>query len=330
MEIFKTLQVLNSCHGPSGCETELADAIEALARPFADEITRDVMGNLIVRKKGTGARVLFSAHMDSLGCMVMHFEKEGFLRFGTVGYLEVQDLLHVPVRFQNGVQGLISADEDTELKDLKLDDLYIDIGAHDDAEARAMVKIGDVAVYNTPTFVSGDRFVSPYMDNRISCVVLLLALEQLKTSESDLYFVFSTQEEVGLRGAKTAAYAIDPDFGIAVDVTDSSDVPETKHAGSSHLGGGAAIKIMDSSVICHPQIVERLNGLAKERGIRVQQDVINCGGTDAGSIHTTRMGVLTGGISIPCRYIHAPTEMVDKGDVEACIALVCAFAEASH
>ncbi len=224
---------------------------------------------------------------------------------------------------------MICLNEGVEPKEMTLEDLYIDIGAHDEEEARAMVGIGDTAVYDTPAFGAGDRLVSPYMDNRISCIVLLMAMEQFQKSENDLYFVFTVQEELGLRGAKTAAYAIDPDYGIAVDVTVSADELGSKHSGSSRLGGGAAIKVMDSSIICHPEMVSKLSALAGERGIDVQMDVIRSGGTDAGSIYTTKMGVLTGGISIPCRYVHTPQEMVDRGDVEACARLVCAFAEAS-
>lgn len=328
MDILHTLQTLNACHGPSGDEREIADAIQKLAAPYVDACSTDVMGNLICHKKGPGSRVLFCAHMDSIGCIVTHIEKEGFLRFGKVGGLHPHSILHTPVRFKSGVQGVISLDEGVEPKEMTLDDLYIDIGAHDADEAKAMVQIGDTAVYNTPTFAAGDRLVSPYMDNRISCVVLLLAMEQLQTSENDLYFVFTTQEELGLRGAKTVAYAVDPDYGIAVDVTLSGDELGTKHRGSSIQGGGAAIKVMDSSVICHPEMVQKLSELARERVIPAQMDVIKSGGTDAGSIHTTRMGVLTGGISIPCRYVHSPVEMVDRGDVEACARLAAAFAEA--
>lgn len=328
MDLLKTLQALNVCHGPAGDEAEVADVLEKLAMPFVDECRRDTMGNLIAHKKGSGSRVMFAAHMDSIGCIVTHIEKEGFLRFCKVGGLHAPDLLATPVRFKNGVRGVICLNESVEPKDVTLDDLYIDIGAHDADEAGAMVKIGDTAVYDTPTYASGDRIVSPYMDNRISCVVLLMAMEELQNSDNDLYFVFTTQEEVGLRGAKTAAYAIDPDYGIAVDVTVSADALGSKHTGSSKLGGGAAIKVMDTSVICHPQMVAKLETLAKERGIDAQMDIIKTGGTDAGSIHISRMGVLTGGISIPCRYIHSPQEMVDRGDVEACARLVAAFAEA--
>jgi endoglucanase len=183
-----------------------------------------------------------------------------------------------------------------------------------------------VAVYNTQTVDACGRVISPYLDNRISCLVLLMAMEKLGTVENDLYFVFTAQEEVGIRGAKTAAWAIDPDYGIAVDVTAADDEPGSKHLVSSVLGGGAAVKVMDSSVICHPQMVDKLMSLAEEKGIKAQRDVIRAGGTDAGAIHLSRAGVYTGGISIPCRYIHTPTEMVDKGDVKACADLVAAFA----
>ncbi|MBM6977043.1 M42 family metallopeptidase [Intestinimonas butyriciproducens] len=327
MDLLKTLQAINACHGPAGDESEVSEVLEKLAMPFVDECYQDTLGNLIAHKKGSGSRVMFAAHMDSIGCIVTYIEKEGYVRFCKVGGLHATDLIATPVRFKNGVRGVICLSEAVDPKDMTLDDLYIDIGAHDADEAKAMIKIGDTAVYDTPTYAVGDRIVSPYMDNRISCMVLLMAMETLQNSENDLYFVFTSQEEVGLRGAKTAAYSIDPDYGIAVDVTVSADELGTKHAGSSKLGSGAAIKVMDTSVICHPQMVSKLETLAKERGIDAQMDIIKAGGTDAGSIHISKMGVLTGGISIPCRYIHSPQEMVDRGDVEACARLVAAFAE---
>lgn len=326
MDILKTLQVLNACHGPSGEEGEVAAAILKMAAPYADACYTDTLGNLIVHKTGTGPRVMFAAHMDSIGFIVTHIEKEGFLRFGKIGGLQVSSILHTPVRFKNGVRGLVSHDEKVEAKKMKLDDLYIDIGAKNEDEAKKMIGIGDTAVFDTPSFSAGSRLVSPYMDNRISCVVLLLALEQLKQSPNDLYFVFTVQEELGLRGAKTAAYAVDPDYGIAVDVTTTGDELGTRHDGSTVCGGGAAIKIMDNSVICHPQVVDILDALSKREGILAQRDVIRSGGTDAGAIHLTRIGVLTGGISIPCRYIHSPVEMVDADDVNASARLVTAFA----
>lgn len=329
MDIVRTLTALNSAFGPSGDESSVADVIASLARPYVDEITRDTMGNLICHKKGTGPKVMFAAHMDSLGMMVTHIEKEGFLRFGRIGGINPRVVLHTNVRFKNGVKGTVAANEDADWFKLGLgmEGLYIDIGVASEAEAKAKVRVGDVAVYDTAVNDLGDRVVSPYQDNRISCVVLLMAMEKLGRTENDLYFVFTSQEEVGLRGAKTAAYAIDPDYGIAVDVTGSGDAPGTAHTQSSKQGGGAAIKVMDASVICHPCMVEKLETLAKAKNIPYQLDVICSGGTDAGVIHQTRGGVYTGGISIPCRYIHSPAEMVTKSDVEACADLVCAFAE---
>lgn len=328
MDTLKTLQTINACHGPAGDESSVADAIEKLAAPYADKIKRDVMGNPIVRKKGSGPKVMFAAHMDSIGFIVTHIDEKGFLRFGKVGGLRPNSCLHTPVRFKNGVRGVVSLDCGVEPKDMTLEDLYIDVGAKSREEAQGLVRIGDTAVFDGPAFAAGDRLVSPYMDDRIACVVLLKALETLGKSDNDLYFVFTVQEELGLRGAKTAAYGIDPDYGVAVDVTWSDDELNPRHRGSSTAGGGAAIKVMDGSVICHPQMVKRLEELAVAREIPYQMDVIRQGGTDAGSIHLTRSGVYTGGVSIPCRYMHSPVEMVDARDVEACAGLVAAFAEA--
>ena len=139
-------------------------------------------------------------------------------------------------------------------------------------------------------------------------------------------FVFSSQEEVGCRGAKTAAWAIDPDYGVAVDVCGTDDMPGSKHTVTALCGKGAAVNVMDHSVICHPEMVKKLTQLAQERGIPVQKTVSRMGGTDAGPIHQTRAGVYTGGISIPCRYIHTPSELVDWKDVQACADLAAAFA----
>lgn len=327
MEILKTLQALNACHGPAGDESQIAETIRTLATPYADEITTDVMGNVVVHKKGTGAKIMFAAHMDSIGLIVTHISDKGFLHFGNLGGVSPHNILHTPVRFKNGVRGTVSLSASKGVKEMNLSDMYIDIGAKNEEEAKSMVEVGDTAVYDAPAFEAGSRIVSPYMDNRISCVVLLMALEQLQNSDNDLYFTFTVQEEVGLRGAKPVAYAIDPDYGIAVDVTIADDVPGSKHQASSIFGGGAAIKVMDRSIICHPQVVQWMETLAKDKGITAQRDIIMGGGTDAGAIHQTRGGVPSGGISIPCRYIHSPVEMVERADVEACVALVVAVAQ---
>ena len=327
MELFELIQTLNAAHGPSGDEGGIRQVIARLARPLADEVRTDTLGNLMVHKRGEGPRVMFAAHMDSIGFIVTHIEKEGFLRVGRLGGISPKEAAYTPVRFQNGVRGVIVPEEKADLGKLKLDQCFLDIGAKDEDQAREMVRVGDTAVYDSPMFVSGSKVVSPYLDNRISCAVLLKALEEIGRSPNDLYFVFTVQEEVGLRGGRTAAWGVDPAYGIAVDVTDVDDTPGSEKSGTVQLGKGAAIKVMDSSVICHPEVVSRLDALAGEGDIPVQRDILRAGGTDAGAIHITRTGVKTGGISVPCRYIHTPVEMADLTDAQHCVRLAAAFAQ---
>lgn len=326
MDYLSVIKMLNACHGPAGDERQIAATLKRLAEPYADECYIDTLGNLIVHKKGSGPKVMFAAHMDSIGLIVTHIDQDGYLSFGKLGGIRPESILHTPFRFKNGVCGVVSLRKNVALKDMTIHDLYLDIGAKSQAHARRLVQVGDTAVSRMSAFTTESRLVSPYLDNRISCAVMLDALSHIRTYTSDLYFVFTVQEELGLRGSKPAAYAIDPDYGIAVDVTVAGEL-EDKKQGSSVLGGGAAIKVMDSSVICHPEVVKILENLAEESKIPCQMDVMVSGGTDAGSIHLTREGVLTGGISIPCRYIHSPTEMVDLSDVSAAARLMTAFAQ---
>ena len=328
MELIELLEALNQTHGPSGDEGAVREKIEELAKPFADEMFTDTLGNLIVRKKGSGPRVMFAAHMDSIGFIVTHIEKEGFLRVGKLGGVSPKEAAYAPVRFKNGVRGVFVPEEKADFGKLKLDECFIDIGARDGEEARALVQVGDTAVYDQGVRVQGSRVISPYLDDRIACAVLLRALEQISEPVCDLYMVFTVQEEVGLRGARTAAWWVEPNTGIAVDITDVDDTPGSEKCGTAQLGRGAAIKVMDSSVICHPDVVARLEELAKARNIPVQRDIMRAGGTDAGAIHTVRAGARVGGISIPCRYIHTPAETADLSDAEACARLAAVFVQA--
>ena len=326
MELFERIQKLNAAHGPSGDEGGIRAVIEAMAAPYADEVRADTMGNLIVHKAGQGPKVMFAAHMDSIGFIVTHIEEEGFLRVGKLGGISPKEAVYTPVRFQNGVRGCFVPEEKADFGKLKLDECYLDIGARNEAEAKKLVRVGDTAVYDTPIFQSGENIISPYLDNRVSCAILLGALERIPNSPNDLYFVFTVQEEVGLRGSKTAAWAIQPDYAVAVDVTDVDDTPGSEKSGTVQLGKGAAIKVMDSSVICHPAMVRMLDETAREADIPTQRDILRAGGTDAGAIHITGAGVLTGGISVPCRYVHTPVETASLEDCEACIRLTAAFA----
>lgn len=328
MELFSIIQALNGAFGPSGDETGVAAVIADLARPYADEVFTDVMGNLICHKKGSGPRVMFAAHMDSLGLVVTHIEEDGYLRVGALGGISAARVVHTPVRFKNGTRGVLAADNGVAVDKLSIEDLYIDIGVENSTQAMELVDLGDVAVYDTPVVQQGDVVFSPYLDNRVCCAVQLLAMEQLGQTDNDLYFVFTSQEELGMRGAKAATYAIDPDYGIVLDVTGSVDTPKVKPADSSRQGGGAAIKVMDKSVICHPAVVDTLKRLAREQDIPRQLTVKRTGGTDGGAMQPTRAGVRVGGITVPCRYAHSAVECIRISDALACVRLVCAFAQA--
>ncbi len=309
---------------PSGFEKNVGEVLADLARPLVDEVYTDVMGNVICHKKGDGKRLMMPAHMDTIGFMATYIEDGGFIRFEGIGGHTPVLLVGVPVRFENGVCGCIRAAGQNELitkpaNSFKLTDLYIDIGAKDKEEAEKLIKIGDVAVFNSPTVeLAGNNVMTPYADDLISCVVLLLAMEHLKDKKvkNDLYFVFSVQEEVGLRGAMTAAYHIDPYMGIAVDVCGTGDTPTSTIKMAVKVGEGPTIKIKDGSLICNPQAVAHMRKAADEIGVKYQDEILLSGGTDSGAMQRTRGGVYSGCISIPTRHIHSPSEIFNKKDVE--------------
>lgn len=327
MELLELIQTLNAAHGPSGDEGGIRERLAELARPLADEISTDTMGNLIVRKLGSGPRVMLCAHMDSIGFIVTHVEENGFLRVGRLGGISPKEAAYTPVRFAGGARGVIVPEEKADFGKLKLDECYVDIGAKDRETALKAVAVGDTLIYDSPCFTNQGKVVSPYLDNRISCAILLKVLEEMELCPNDLYVVFTVQEEVGLRGAKPAAWAVDPDYAVVVDVTDVDDTPGSEKCGTVRLGKGPAIKIMDSSVICHPDMIQKLESQAKTLDMPTQRDIMRSGGTDAGVMHTTRIGVRTGGVSVPCRYIHTPVEMADLQDARDCAKLLCAFVQ---
>ena len=325
MNIFKTLKELNSRFAPSGCEAQIREKLTELARPYADEIRTDVMGNLIVRKRADGPRLMFAAHMDSIGLIVTFIEDSGLLRFGVVGDVVAQNIVATPVRFENGTAGTIGMDEDSAKPEI--DKMFIDIGAGSRKEAEKLVKRGDMAIYDTPIRPLTGGIASPYIDNRAGCIAQLIALKLLKKPVFDCYFVFTTQEEVGMRGAKPAAFGIDPQYAIVCDGTLTDDIPWTSHIGTSKIGLGASIKVMDKSVICHPEMVEALRAVAAKKKIKVQTDVLKQGGTDGSEMRKSTSGVYTGGVSVPMRYVHTPQELSRVSDIEDCGKLMAAFAE---
>lgn len=319
---MKHLETLLQTMAPSGAEDARREVIEKLAAPFADEITTDALGNLIVHKKGDGDKVMLSAHMDTIGMLATRVEN-GFVRFGALGGLSVLDLQNIPVKFENGVEGVLSYDGKVPAKERKLHHCFIDIGD-------ASVQVGDRAVFSGDLRKLGEhKICAPYLDNTLGCALLLQVLQELSETEYDLYFVFTVQEEVGLRGAKTAAFGIQPRFALAVDVTDTGDLPETDVVMETKLGGGAAIKIMDRSIVCHPKMVAALRECAEKNGIACQSEVLTAGGCDAGAIHLSGSGVITGGVSIPIRYVHSPCETADLRDCAAAVALLKCVLEQS-
>lgn len=320
---MELLKKLTGTYGPSGCEAKITELIKAEAQDLADEIYTDALGNLILRKKGNGKKVMFAAHCDEIGIVVTFIDEKGFLRFSDVGGLYLRNLINRRVRFENGTTGVIGTEENNEKRQMAK--MFIDIGAKKREEAEEMVSIGDMATFEGELIVQNGKIISKALDNRAGCYVLIEALKRVK-SENDLYFVFTTQEEVGLRGARTAAFKIEPEYALSVDVTDIGDTPKCPKMAVS-LGNGAAIKIMDYSVITSPEVREKLIEIAETRGIKYQREIMTEGGTDAGVIHFTKGGVKTGGISIPTRYIHSPSEMIDENDLAASIDLLVGFAE---
>lgn len=318
---MELLKELTEAFGASGREDDIRAVITKHAAAYADEITTDALGNLIVHKKGTGKKLMLSAHMDEIGIVVTFIDDNGYLRFSQVGGLNRKDILYSRVCFENGIVGVIGSEADN--KDRMISKMYIDIGAASKEEAQKLVGIGDMAAFEGRFAVCGKRVVSKALDNRAGCYVLLEVLKKVK-SDNDLYFAFTAQEEVGLRGAKCAAFGIYPDYAVAVDVTDTGDTPECEEM-AVKLGKGAAVKVMDRSVICNGEVRTMLFECAKNNDIPYQAEVMTDGGTDAGAISLSRDGIKTGGVSIPTRYIHSPSEMAEISDIEACIDLLCEF-----
>lgn len=321
MDTLKILEKMTQINSPSGNESEIRNFITGEIKKYCDEIYSDAMGNLIVHKKGNGKRIMFAAHMDEIGIIATAVDEKGFIRFSSVGGLNLRNLVNLRVRFANGTEGVIGAQEEAFKDKPALDKLYIDIGADSQKEAEKKISIGDTASFAGGFVKCGDKVVSKALDNRAGCAVLMAALSEIKESVNDLYFVFTTQEEVGLRGAKTAAFDIEPDIAVAVDVTDTGDTPDAPTM-AVELGKGAAIKVMDRSVMCDADVRVKMIETAKKNKIPYQLEIMTDGGTDAGAIHLTRAGVKTGGISVPTRYIHSPSEMASVRDIENCVKLV--------
>lgn len=322
---------------PSGFEKPQGRLLAELAKPYVDEVFSDALGNIYCHKKGPGKRMMFPAHMDVIGMMITFVDDKGFLRFEPIGGHGPAGLIGITVRLESGVRGTIRADAAADVYkhgfgDVDVHDLYIDIGAESKEEAEELAPIGSVCMFDAPTTMgAGNTMISPYTDDLCGCIALLIAMEELKDTqvENDLWFVFTVQEEVGLRGAKPAAWDVQPHMGIAVDVTRTGDTSGEIDGQRMQvvLGKGPTVKIKDSSVQCNPQVIEHLRKAAKENKIPYQDEILLAGGTDTAAVQKTRAGILSGCVSIPCRNIHAPAEIVDLKDVENVGKLLAAAAK---
>ncbi len=311
--MFELLKQLTTAYGPTGRETGIADTLEALCAPYA-QCSRDAMGNLIAHKPGTGKRILIAAHMDSLGFVATYVEEGNFIRVGGLGGINLAAALHQRVRFESGVTGVVRADAGVAAKDLAMDKLYIDT-------CGVAVRLGEVAVFDGAPVQIGDAIVGQYLDNRAGCAVGVKLLELARDSDADLYVVFTTQEEVGCRGAGVAAFAIEPELAVAIDVTQCTDVPGTAQKVTA-MGKGPVIKILDRGSIAHPMMNRLLADSAAALDIPVQYQAATAGGTDAGVVSTSRGGVPTGNLAIATRGIHTPNESCSLTDVAQCAALL--------
>jgi endoglucanase len=325
--VKELIKKLTEAYGPSGHEDQTREVIRAEVELLADEVRVDALGNLIAVKQGSGGgkKVMLAAHMDEIGLIISYVDEKGFLRFQPIGGIDVATLVGGRVRFADGAIGVIGPENRQGFRKApELSKLYIDIGATSRDEAQH--RLGEAVGFVRPFSDLGKRIVAKAMDDRIACAVLIETLRQLRNSPHDVYFVFSVQEEVGLRGARTSAYGLDPDVGIAVDITVAADTPEAAKM-AMKLGAGPCVKVMDSGMLSHPGIKNLLIETAVAHDIPYQLEVLSRGTTDAAAIQLVRSGVPAGCVSIACRYFHTQSEMVDLSDVENTVRLLLAVLE---
>jgi putative aminopeptidase FrvX len=324
-EMKDTIKKLVEAFGPSGAEHQVRALIRDEIAGLADEVRTDVMGNLIALKKGSsGVKVMLSAHMDEIGVIVSYVDEKGFARFNPIGGVRPLYEVMGRVLFENGTVGVIGVEKmDNPNQVPPLDKLYLDVGAS--SREDCPIQVGDVGCFLQPMVEVGGHLTSKAMDDRIGCAVLVQTMRDLASSSHDVYFVFSSQEEVGLRGATTSAFGIEPDVGIAVDVTFSPDTPEPMVKMALALDKGPAIKVKDGGMLATPWVKAWMIDTAEANSIPYQLEVLVGGTTDARAIQTTQAGIAAGCLSIPTRYVHSPSETVSLSDVLNGVKLLVAL-----
>ena len=335
MSLAQNLEKLSNAQGVAGREDEARDLMVKLLKPYADEVTVDRMENVVAVKKGkkNGLKVMLAAHMDEVGLMVKNVTKEGFVQFTKMGGIDDRILLAQKVNVLTGkasLPGIIGAKpphiqkEEERKKIVAYDEMFIDVGAENREDTKRMgVKVGDPIAFD-PYYakVGKDAVMGKAFDDRSGCAVMIETLKQLGETDCSVYAVGTVQEEVGLRGAVTAAFGVDPDVGIALDVTIAGDVPGVREFDTTvKMGKGPALSVSDSGLITHPKVLRWLIETATENKIEYQMETGLMGTTDAARMALTRGGVPSGTISIPARYIHSPIGMVSLKDLEECAKL---------
>jgi endoglucanase len=321
----KLLQKLTGTSGPSGYEDAIRLVIRQEVETLADEVRVDTLGNLIARKGPSGAskggrRIIVAAHMDEIGLIASHIDENGFVRFAPVGGVIGRYLLGGRVRFLNGVQGLIGYDRlENFTVTPSAEKMFIDVGAK--SRKDCPVRIGDVAAFDGGFHDMGRRVIAKSLDNRAGVLVAIETLRALGSTPNEIYFVFTAQEEIRSRGAVTAAYGLEPEIAIAVDVTPAGDTPDALML-NVELDKGPAVKIRDVEMLADPRVVSWMIREAEKARIPCQREVLTIGSTEAATIQVSRSGVLAGALGVPVRYVHSPSEMISMDDLEKTVKLL--------
>jgi endoglucanase len=330
------LEELSNAFGPAGKEDEVRRVLARALKDKVDELSTDALGNLIAFKKGNGARprlkVMVDAHMDEVGLMITRIDKNGMLGFQAVGGIGDRLLLAKGVLVgEKRLPGVITAPPIhlTKPKQRKqviaIEQLTIDIGASSEGEAKKLVNVGDYVTFDTRYQVLSKEGLrtskGKAFDDRVGCAVAAALAEE--TYEVDLYLAFSVQEEVGLRGARVAAYRIDPDMAFALEGTVCDDAPKNGDTSpTTELGKGPAITVMDRSFFADRRLVQLLIDAAEAKEIAYQFKQPGVGATDAGAIHLTKSGVPAVTVAVPCRYIHTPAGILSLNDYDGLVSLM--------
>jgi putative aminopeptidase FrvX len=335
MSLADNIEKLSNAYGIAGREDEVRKILIELLKPYADDVIVDKLENVIAIKKGkqTAPKIMLAAHMDEVGLMVKTITKEGFLQFTKMGGIDDRILLGQKINVltdKETLPGVVGSKpphiqkEEERKKVVGFDDMFLDVGAENRENAKAMgVRIGDPVVFDVKYVKLGkDVVMGKAFDNRAGCAVMVETLKQLENVDCTVFAVGTVQEEVGLRGAATATYGVDPDVGIALDVTIAGDTPGVKEFDTTvKMGKGPALTVTDSGLITHPKVLRWLIDAASQNNIDYQLETGLLGTTDAARMSMTRQGVPSGAISIPARYIHSPAGLISIRDVENCAKL---------